>query len=115
MQLKIFYFIQVNNNGALSFINGSLTYTPQKFPLNNSVPVIAPFWADIDTQGIGNVWYRETTDQDIVLKVRDIVLDAFPSTSSGFTAAELIFIGTWERVGYFNFDSKTNKVARIII
>ena len=102
----------MNNNGALSFINGSLlTFTPRKFPLNNSVPVIAPFWADIDTRGIGTVWYRETTDQDIVLKVKDIVLDAFPSTSSGFTATGLIFIGTWERVGYY--DSKTNKVAII--
>jgi MYXO-CTERM domain-containing protein len=43
----------VNNNGNITF-NGSLgTYTPNPFPVATQ-PMIAPYWADIDTRGGGS-------------------------------------------------------------
>lgn len=58
--------------------------------------MIAPFWADADTQGAGVVYYRETSDSSLLEKAeREISLsygDNFSPTS--------LFIVTWDGVGY---------------
>ena len=40
----------VNTNGNITFGGALSTYTPNAFPVANQ-PMIAPFWADIDTRG----------------------------------------------------------------
>ena len=40
----------VNNNGNISFAGAEGTYTPTAFPVA-SQPMIAPYWADVDTRG----------------------------------------------------------------
>ena len=56
----------VNNNGNLSFGADVFTYTPA-FPRASGAPMIAPFFADVDTRGAGqparnNVhWFMDST------------------------------------------------------
>lgn len=68
----------VNNNGNISFGNALGSFTPERFP-NSSLPVIAPFWADVDTrnQPDGGAVYVAAPNQDTV-------------------------VVTWNNVGYFS-------------
>ena len=49
--------VQVNTNGVLSFGTALPTYPSESLPVNGTA-FIAPFWADIDTQMNGSVYYR---------------------------------------------------------
>ena len=102
----------MNNNGDISFTEALSGYTPERFPLNNSVPVIAPYWADVDTRGTGNVWYRLTTVPEIILRVRNEIAVAFPQLSTSFIAQEVV-VATWDRVGYY--ERQTDKVIIIML
>ena len=66
----------LNNNGNITFQNGLAAYTPEG-PQGATAPVIAPFFADVDTRGqrSGVVYYNVTPDQVVI---------------------------TWDHVGYFN-------------
>ncbi len=74
----------INNNGEITF-NGALSeFTPDPFPLqgDSKVPMIAPFWADVDTNApqSGLVYLN-----------------------SGTSARGNPFVQiTWDKVGYFN-------------
>ncbi len=50
----------INNNGNVSFGGPYWQYTPSGFPLSG-FPMLAPFWADVDTRSCGNVWYKIET------------------------------------------------------
>jgi hypothetical protein len=54
--------IYLNNNGNLSFDNAISSFTASMFPIN--APMIAPFWADVDTRGAGEVWYKFFPDEN---------------------------------------------------
>ncbi len=108
MTYNYIYTKQANTNGILSFgVPPEASYTPTKFPLSDGVPIVAPFWADVDTRGTGEIWVRESsTDTVAIEKVKAIVANAFTGVPE-FTASEVI-IQTWDHVGYYN--RKTNKV-----
>ena len=95
----------MNNNGDLTFNAAYSGYTPQPFPIQGN-PMIAPFFADVDTRGTGKVWYRTTTNSALLAKaVNDI-----PSIIAGPNFSPLwLFIATWDHVGYYN--SHTDKVS----
>jgi len=82
----------VNNNGNISFRQALGSFTPAPFP-TTTVPVIAPWWADVDTRGGGrpgrnNVcWYLESG--------RAIV--------------------TWDRVGYFSIHDDLQNSFQIVL
>ena len=44
------------------------------------------------------MWYRVTTNNEIIQRVRDEVSNAFPELTT-FSATE-VFIATWDHVGY---------------
>jgi hypothetical protein len=45
----------VNNNGNVTFGQALSTFTPSGLTGNNGlIPIIAPFWADVDTTGLGS-------------------------------------------------------------
>ncbi|RIK65819.1 MAG: hypothetical protein DCC65_11865 [Planctomycetota bacterium] len=67
--------VYINNNGNISFGAAFPQFTSTGFPVQN-FPMVAPFWADVDTRGeLGRVVYKLT---------------------------EHALIVTWESVGYFN-------------
>ena len=89
---------QVNSNGILSFRSEYLQYSPQLFPFTG-LPVIAPFWDDIDITRFGSISYRQTNDTTLLQRARDQLQELFPS-SGNFTPTTL-FIATWDRVAQF--------------
>ena len=94
---KKYTSLYVNNNGSVTFKAGLKTWTPGKISAGFNNPIIAPFWADVDTRGLSpnaptaggtstgsnRIWY----DFDTIKK---------------------IFTVTWDDVGYF--DSKRDKL-----
>jgi Ca2+-binding RTX toxin-like protein len=92
-----FTSLYVNNNGNITFQSNFRDYTPTEINAGLNNPIIAAFWADVDTSGSapntstpgGNstgsnrVWYDLDTDKDI-------------------------FTVTWDDVGYFGGTNKLN-------
>lgn len=71
----------VNNNGNITFTRALSAYTPNPFPVSNQ-PMIAPWWADVDTRGAAgaiasNAVYVASPNADTV-------------------------VVTWHNVGYFS-------------
>ncbi|MBD2766652.1 T9SS type A sorting domain-containing protein [Hymenobacter sp. BT664] len=76
----IYNRVYINTNGNITFDRPLDAYTPAGFPINT--PMIAAFWADVDTRGpddrgtgSGSVWYKVFPDRLVVV---------------------------WNRVGYFS-------------
>jgi len=72
----------------------------------NSQTIVAPFWADVDSRGTGQVHFSESTNANLLDRVNREIKRVFPAQVP-FTASYL-FIVTWKGVGYF--DSKTDKI-----
>ena len=97
---------QVNTNGIISFRLRFTEFRPQRFPLNNSIPLIAPFWDDVDIRRFGNIFYRETSNTTLLQRARDQLQELFPS-SGNFTPTTL-FIATWDRVAQLGGGSEVS-------
>ena len=94
----------MNNNGILSFSKGVEKFSPRKFPIKDGVPVIAPFWADVDTTSTGKVFYREVTSNELLLtKAKNQIRAAFVNELN--FEPEMLFIATWYRVGHYRNQS----------
>ena len=78
----------VNNNGNVTFTNALSQYTPNGLATGVGQPIIAPYFADVDTRGTGSGLVTYGTD-----------------TVNGHAA----FGVEWPNVGYFS--AHTNKVA----
>ncbi len=60
-----------NNNGNITFGGPVGTYTPDAFPVSGQ-PMIAPFWADIDTRGTGAVYTASPNANTLVTTWNDV-------------------------------------------
>ncbi len=81
--------IYINNNGNLTFNGASPTFTPSQITANTSIPIIAPYFADVDTRGGSGVSTGgNVTGSDRVYWSLDTV--------------NHVFTVTWDDVGYFN-------------
>ncbi|XP_078360279.1 protein mesh-like [Oculina patagonica] len=89
----------VNTNGVISFLVQVSQYTPDAFPLGDNRRLVAPFWADADTRNGGDVFYRETTDPNLLQQATDDVTAAFVDQRK-FKATWLL-IATWYEVAFF--------------
>lgn len=63
---ELYDYVYVNNNGNVTFDYGLNSYTPWGFPIEDS-PMLAPFFADVDTRGAGAVWYKIESNRVIVI------------------------------------------------
>ena len=75
----------VNNNGSLTFGNGLSSFTPGSIGGDSGLPIIAAFWADVDTRNGGG------------------------TVSYGYNSAHDSFVATWSNVDYYN----TNSVGHV--
>ena len=89
---------QINDNGVISFGSRFNVRTPLSFPLYGN-QIIAPYWADVDTRGSGEIFYRQTTDLNLLARATSEIRAAFPE-SRNVTIHNLL-IATWYRVGYY--------------
>ena len=101
--IVIFVSTQINDNGVISFGNRYNVRTPLSLPLNDTTKIIAPYWADVDTRGIGQVFYRQTTDPSLLARATSEIRAAF-SSAANITITDLL-IATWDNVGYYNYTS----------
>lgn len=87
-------------------------FTSQTFPISSArrgsnFQVIAPFWGDVDTSGsmLGTVWYRSETNNTILLqRVKNVIskyLPLYPEVDLRQFNPTLLFIATWDQVGYY--------------
>ncbi len=110
--LTILFFLcyrQVNNNGVISFLVEVSQYTPDTFPLGGNRRLVAPFWADVDTGNGGDVFYRETTDPNLLQQATDDVKAAYVDQRK-FKATWLL-IATWYEVAFYGASGGyTNRV-----
>ena len=104
---------QVNTNGIISFQHPFTEYIPRRFPLNNLLPLIAPFWNDVDIRSPGNIFYRQTNDTTLLQRARDQLQELFPS-SGNFTPTTL-FIATWDRVAQWGGGSQVSAYMTIFL
>lgn len=95
---QFFTSVFVNTNGNLSFGQLFSTFDRQNFPVM-SFPMVAPFWADVDTGNaanpLGDVW----------MKLLDSNGDAVDDT----------LVVTWDNVGYFNEQSDLRNTFQVAI
>jgi hypothetical protein len=77
----------INNNGNITFDGGYSSYTPWGFPIDNA-PMVAPFFADVDTRGTGSVWYKVESNHMIVI---------------------------WDHVGYYSYGTDRLNTFELII
>ena len=89
---------QVNTNGHLTFRSGFLSFIPQPFPFFG-LPLIAPFWDDVDITQFGTIFYRQTSNTTLRQRARDELQNLFPSAGN-FTPT-ILLIATWDRVAGF--------------
>ncbi|CAJ0961127.1 unnamed protein product, partial [Ranitomeya imitator] len=97
----------VNNNGLLSFMTPILDFTPQvttTVPYVSAVPYIAPFWADVDVTIAGDIYYRESTDPQLLERATSDIRTYFHDLKFN---AQWIFVATWDQVAFHG--SQTNK------
>lgn len=80
----------VNNNGNITFNAPVGTYTPDPFPIA-SQPMIAPYWADVDTrcQGCGAVYVASPNADTVVV--------------------------TWDRVGYYSANNNKTNTFQLVL
>jgi len=71
--------------------------------------MISVYWTDVDTrpEGSGIVWYRETSDPELLSRFENEIKQAF--TNLRLFRPISLFIATWERVGYY--EEKFDKVV----
>ncbi|WP_289295633.1 Calx-beta domain-containing protein [uncultured Reyranella sp.] len=86
----------LNNNGSVTFNAASSSFTPTAITGSTSNPVIAAYWADIDTRG-GTV----TPTPGGTSTGTNLLWYDLDSVTQTFTA-------TWDDVGYYS--SQTNKL-----
>ena len=106
-------FTQINDNGVISFGSRYNVRTSLSFPLSGRIRLIAPYWADVDTRGTGNIFYRQTTDLNLLARATSEIRAAFPE-SRNITIQNLL-IATWYRVGYYYQSSDKVRTAYNLI
>ena len=90
-----FLIPQVNLNGVLSFNQAFNGLMAQPFPYKDHA-LISLFWEDFETARFGHVYYRTTTDRDLLIRTQRYVEDTFPSIGR-FHPSHLLIV-TWDKV-----------------
>ena len=98
-------FMQVNEKGAITFENFQIIGTPSSLHFT-FLQMIAPFWADVDARGTGSVFFRQTTNPNLLARATNEVKSSFLASSN--TTIKSLFIATWNAVGYYS--QHTDKV-----
>ena len=91
--------LQVNDNGVISFNGVFNVRTPLLLPLSGTQQIIAPYWADVDTRGTGQIFYRQSTDPSLLARASREIQTAL-SLDHNIEINNLL-IATWDAVGYY--------------
>ena len=96
----------------ISFLVQVSQYTPETFPLDGNRRLVAPFWADVDTRNGGEVFYRETTDSNLLQQATNDVTTTYVDHRK-FQATWLL-VATWYEVAFYGASGNyKNKVREM--
>ena len=95
-----YIFLKVNTNGVISFKDSVEAFIPVTFPTENNQPMIAPYWADVDTRNGGEVFYRQSASVELFQRATNDVKKYFATQFPSFQAS-WVFIATWQNVSRF--------------
>ena len=98
-------------NGVISFDRGFPEGIPRPLPLDDTV-LIAPFWADLDTENSGSVHHRVLKDTEYE-SIQQEIHDAFPLFENFKITWGLV--ATWYEVPYFNNSNSTNTFQCLVV
>jgi len=89
--------IRIYNNGYVS-LGGGVTggYTPRPFPFRGA-PMIAPYWADVDTRGTGSVYYKSSTSSSDLNRAAGLISSTYRTSFR----PNRVYVVTWYRVGAY--------------
>ncbi|NWR95963.1 TECTA protein, partial [Furnarius figulus] len=102
----------VNNNGVISFDDPVRQYTADPFPLVDGRTFVAPYWADVDNVLGGDIFYRQTTDPELLADISQNINQYFPEIS--FTAT-WAFVATWDHVAYYGSTSTKGNTFQAVL
>ena len=88
----------MNTNGILSLQDRFTDFSPDPFPIDG-LPLVAPFWDDVNIQEGGTIYYRQTTNSLLLEDFHNELVAISPSLQSFHPT--WLFIATWFRVAEF--------------
>ena len=94
------YNFQVGDNGIISLNNSYNAWTARLLPLSRT-QFIAPYWADFDSRGTGQIYYRQTKNPTLLARATKEIRAAFPLSQN--VIINNLFIVTWDAVGYYSY------------
>ena len=97
----------MGDNGIISLNNSYNAWIPRLLPLISNTPTaqfIAPYWADTDLRGTGQIYYRQSKDPVLLARATNEIQRVFTL----YQNVTNLFIVTWDAVGYYSM--QTNKV-----
>jgi hypothetical protein len=107
---KLYSIIFENTNGLISFLSPiSKSYLAKKYPM--SIPLISPFWSDINTIVGGQIYYRESFCSCDLYQAKSDIANIYSAT---FNPSRLYII-TWDQVAAFNGNSSLNNTFQLVI
>ncbi|KAM9299510.1 alpha-tectorin-like [Gastrophryne carolinensis] len=109
---KAYKNLYVNNNGVISFNMEVSQYTPDAFPLTDGQVFITPFWADVDNELGGTVYYRETRDSAVLERITSDMKKHLPELNFKATWA---FIVTWHDVVFHGAAVKKRNTFQAVL
>ncbi|KAJ1168100.1 hypothetical protein NDU88_000054 [Pleurodeles waltl] len=95
--------LYVGTNGLLSFLVPVSAPSPQV----GGTTVVAVFWADVDIRVAGEIYYRQSTDPNLLQNATSDINTYFPGYDFNAT---WVFIATWDRVAYYASPSPPSMV-----
>lgn len=103
----------MNNNGVISFNSLVSQFTPEAFPLADGRAFVAPFWADVHNGIRGEIYYRESTNPELLGRASKDIRKYFKDMAS--FSASWVFIVTWEEVTFYGGSSTTPVRATTLV
>ena len=105
---KVYSTIFINTNGFLSFLSPSnKQYSPQKYPI--SIPLISPFWSDINTLIGGRIYYRESSSPSDLNKAKSDIANVYATSFNPLR----VYITTWDQVAAYGGSSSSNNTFKL--
>ncbi|KAF7242289.1 IgGFc-binding protein [Varanus komodoensis] len=94
---RTYQSLYVNNNDVVSFGKFISQFTPDPIPLLDGQAFVALFWADVDNHITGEVYYRQSQNEELLQRVAVGISAYFPD--GNFTAT-WAFVATWDQVAF---------------
>lgn len=94
--------LYVNNNGNVTFGSGLYSFTPTSIGGSYTYPIIAPFWADVDTRDSS---YSSTISDGFVTPTAGGTSMGSNLTWYDIDTTTNTFTVTWDDVGYYSYNT----------